>query len=728
MKKYLFAMLGLLAFPAVAEISPAQYFGYADEYADEVEPIEETAELESASTSTAPVAAKPVNINPRATINRNVARGGGAVPGVQGATRPADRSGNTVQTRAVASRSAVPVTTAGNIINAQGSGAQTSRAMATGGSASAMRSAAGGAQAVPAQNAPTAQATTPRQPIQNVNTARSGVTQAAGGSLYTPANTERSGIARGTPIRRNSSIGGGSLGNSTARSAEGQMQMSGPTMEEIAQLSDFCRAQYFSCMDGYCAVLDDNQGRCSCSASVTKYRNLESTLKQATEELQDVARKIQYIGLTKDEVISLFSATEAEAAMAGTVDSTQNAADIARIGRLVLDLKPTSATFSDEGLSLDFEMSFDSDFGFDLGSLFNFGGGGNIINMRGAELYKSASTQCKRSVLENCRRQGVDTTILSNSYDLEIDRQCIVYERSLDDANTNMRRTVKNAKTVLERARLAVAQSKNMYDMKGCVNALDACMQNDFVCGSDYENCLDPTGKFIVNGALVPGSMPGNFDTVTSPASEGIYKVWSYGTSRTSANPWLSGNGAGTIDDMLDKLNELTPSDPAKGFDPHIPQASVLLVSMMNKIGWVNEKDGKSHGMCISVLNKCQNVSFRGPANRRVFKPDNMGTKEFLKRVFFQIKTKQDEVIASHAENCVMDVITCLNQNSGGKQDDARPQSIARDACRSISKTCLSVTRGTVTSNSASEDNFMDEMWCQNKSGTWVGSTCTITQ
>ncbi|MDE6571220.1 MAG: hypothetical protein K2L95_03340, partial [Alphaproteobacteria bacterium] len=40
------------------------------------------------------------------------------------------------------------------------------------------------------------------------------------------------------------------------------------------------------------------------------------------------------------------------------------------------------------------------------------------------------------------------------------------------------------------------------------INALDSCMQDDFVCGSDYENCLDPTGKYIVNGEIVVGSMP----------------------------------------------------------------------------------------------------------------------------------------------------------------------------------------------------------------------------
>ena len=50
-----------------------------------------------------------------------------------------------------------------------------------------------------------------------------------------------------------------------------------------------------------------------------------------------------------------------------------------------------------------------------------------------------------------------------------------------------------------------VKQNKNTYDLRGCVTALDECMRTDFVCGDDYENCLDPSGKYIVNGVARGG-------------------------------------------------------------------------------------------------------------------------------------------------------------------------------------------------------------------------------
>ena len=70
--------------------------------------------------------------------------------------------------------------------------------------------------------------------------------------------------------------------------------------------------------------------------------------------------------------------------------------------------------------------------------------------------------------LDNYKDQGVDISIVSNSYDMEIDKQCVAYERSLTDANEEMNQTVRNAKSVLQRARLLVAQEKNSYDLRGC--------------------------------------------------------------------------------------------------------------------------------------------------------------------------------------------------------------------------------------------------------------------
>ena len=56
-------------------------------------------------------------------------------------------------------------------------------------------------------------------------------------------------------------------------------------MDDIVQMTDYCKAQYTSCMDNFCNVLDDNQGRCSCSKNIKNYEKTETALKAATEAL-----------------------------------------------------------------------------------------------------------------------------------------------------------------------------------------------------------------------------------------------------------------------------------------------------------------------------------------------------------------------------------------------------------------------------------------------------------
>ncbi|MEE1030232.1 MAG: hypothetical protein UIC65_04380, partial [Alphaproteobacteria bacterium] len=335
-------------------------------------------------------------------------------------------------------------------------------------------------------------------------------------------------------------------------------------MDEIVQLTDYCKAQYTSCMDNFCNVLDDNQGRCSCSKNIKNYEKTENALKLATEALQDVSQQIQYIGLTKDDIETLFTQTEAEAAMQSTTDSTQLKNDLDNIKDMIIGVKTgTASSYETSGMSFDLsgllDFNIDST-GFDLTALFagNNSNTSSISNQRGEQLYKTAVARCKASVLNTCQAQGVDITVITNSYDLEIDKQCIAYERALTDSNENMNRTVRNAKVVLQKARLMVAQQKNAYDLRGCVNALDSCMQDDFVCGTDYENCLDPTGKYIVNGEVVIGSLPGYPIKDTDPESkellpaptqhvDGLYATWGYDTDN---NAWIAD---GRLTDYINK-------------------------------------------------------------------------------------------------------------------------------------------------------------------------------
>ena len=662
MKRFIAVLSGLLVLPAFAEVAPIFYDGVI-EYSDE-EPSGEEIDAATETVVVAPVA-QPSSVNPR-TANRNASR---AVPSTASAN---------VSSRANAGRVTASNRTASNAVTARTATNASARGTVSRVSTRAARSATNGTQQIATtrramQTAPTTAARASIVQTDTVNT-----------PLYTGRVSSRASAVRAR-IPTISSTSSNVV--TTAESAADATQ----SMDELAQITDFCKAQYTSCMDNFCNVLDDNQGRCSCSKNIKNYAKTEEALKAATEALQDVAQQIQYVGLSADEIETLFTQTEAEIQMQSTQDNTQLKNDLDRIKNLIVDVKGGSAsTVSDAGMGFNLsgllDFSIDST-GFDLASLFGTttADTSSISNQRGETLYKTAAARCKSAVLTNCAAQGVDISVIANSYDMEIDKQCIAYERSLTDTNAEMNQTVRNAKGVLQRARLMVAQQKNSYDLRGCVNALDSCMQDDYVCGTDYEYCLDPTGKYIVDGEIVVGSTPGyvvSSSALTAPGidygeSKTLYSTWFYDTNKYAFG---TDNDKGTLADYINKTVTSTAQTQT---------SDIMSNYLLYKIGY--NADGKNYGMCMSVLNKCQDYTYTGTtAANRTYNPANDVVKEYLQRTLTKIKVAQDAVIADYAENCITDVSSCLATNNYEKSNN-----IAINACRAQIRTCMSVNGDT---------------------------------
>ena len=682
MKKLIAVLCGLMLFPAFAEVAPIYYdemAEYVDEQAESSEPVTEEVDVEEVKIVT-PVG-QPSRISPR-----------GATAASARAVRTSGASA-TVNARNVATRNAnqARTSTSRSAINAR-SGANVTARTATTNPRVASRSVRSASKT---QKAVTTRAS---------NSANKAVAARAGAvnqleTTNAPLYNGRVGVRSSSAIRARmpSAVSLSSSASSVATSTE-EKQEAVINMDELAQMTDYCKAQYTSCMDNFCNVLDDNQGRCSCSKNIKNYEKTELALKAATEALQDVSQQIQYIGLTADDIETLFTQTEAEIAMQSTSDNTQLKNDLDNIKDMIVGIKTGTATSSESGMSFDLSglMNFSIDStGFDLTGLFgnNTANTSSISNQRGEQLYKTAAARCKAAVLTSCQAQGVDIAVITNSYDLEIDRQCVAYERALTDSNESMNRTVRNAKIVLQKARLMVAQQKNAYDLRGCVNALDSCMQDDFVCGTDYENCLDPTGKYIVNGEVVIGSAPGYFvnnDTADADKAApiqhttGLYKTWDYAQT-SGQNAWYtsdSSNPTSLAGYIADSISE----------DAVTELESNMARFLQYKIGYV--KDNKTYGMCASVLNKCQNYTY----DDGKFLNDNQVVREYLQRTLTQIKVAQDEIISSYAENCISDVSSCLSSNNYSEAT----QNFAINACKAQIVTCMSVN-GNATANPTPE-------------------------
>ncbi len=686
MKRFITVLSSLLVLPAFAEVAPVYYEDIV-EYTDEMIEDENATQDETKSTNE-----QKQNVVQRTTVNRS-----GAV------------------SRAKASTTTGRTNTPSRTVASSRGNATTARTAKTANVVSrASRSATATRTGVTSRNA---QSTKPV--VARVGTSDNSVMPAT--NRYGTSGTATSLTDSGRPLYNSSRVSVGTRRSNTRLATTAVTAPTTPvvTQEDVSatadnlnaltELTDYCKAQYAACMDNYCNVLDDNQGRCSCSKNLKNYAKTEEALTKATEEFQEVVQKIRYIGLTGEQVESLFTETEAESSMKSSTDNSKLKSSLDAIKKKIVDVSSPTATSTSvtNGLSLDVTGLLNADFtaGFDLSSFLGTTGvtSSNVSNQRGEQLYKTAQNRCRANVLNSCTAQGVDANVITNSYDLEIDKQCIAYERNLNEANQEMRNNVFNASNILQQARLMLAQNRNSYDLRGCVAAIDACMQDEYVCGSDYEKCLDPTGKYLANGEIVKGGTPGvaggqtvndyptdtnQLNTWTSGGMYNLYATWNYDNDSSTRNAWSVGkseNLGAYIDDSFEKWDDVYKrSEDALKTDN-------MALYLLQKIGYIDKND-KVHGMCASVMKQCQDYAFDTKKNSKTYKPDNEVVRQYLNNTLAAIKVKQDTILADYAENCRADVQSCLATNG---YDESNPNTTisktAVNSCSAEITTCMSV-------------------------------------
>ncbi len=440
-------------------------------------------------------------------------------------------------------------------------------------------------------------------------------------------------------------------------------------LEQTADLNSTCQQQYNECMDQFCAVVDTNQKRCSCSANLARYEKAQKAVEDANAELNDVAQRIRYVGLSADEIRAILTATEAELAMDKTRDNTETRSMLDDIADMIKDPTATTSSFATSS-SVDFsmlDMDFDGDSA-DLFSLDMFSSNSDISSKRGKELYSEATRRCK-NVLKQCKNAGGTESQISGNYDLAIDKDCVAYEQGLKKLNDTLKSNVRSANLMLQKARLAVLQNKNQYDIKGCVAALDQCMLDDMVCGEDYIKCLDPTKVYIdENGTVVLGR---NITNITAMLQNSYDSSQGYSNSKITKD--FIQNSIGNTD--------------CKGND-----GACIVNYLMTKIGTGQSvKDG---GLCRAVLDKCQDFTYTQNGNTSTYNPYNEVVVTYIQRAMVNIKAAQQRVISDYASTCMNEIASCYNQQMtqiNSYSDEATIENVHRiltGTCYNVALTC----------------------------------------
>lgn len=445
-------------------------------------------------------------------------------------------------------------------------------------------------------------------------------------------------------------------------------------LEQTADLNKSCQEQYNDCMDQFCAVIDANQKRCSCSANLSRYTKVEEAVKDANTQLNEVAQRIRYVGLSADEIRAILNATEAEEALSGQTDTTETRNMLSKIEDMIKDPKSNAAYTADTYSGLDLNLDFSTE----TADLFNLDflntGTNSFSNLRGAELYNAAKKRCN-TVLNQCKTAGGTPQQITGNYDLAIDKDCIAYEQGLNKMNETLVSNVRSANLMLQKARLAVLQNKNQYDAKGCIAALDTCMKDDMVCGEDYTKCLDPTKRYIdENGKVVLGR---NITDI-------LVFMDGYNNATIADDGFISDAYTNT------QITENNCKTSAKGQNnSDVGDGKCNVKYLMQKIG--TKQKSTDEGLCRPVLDKCQYYTYDNKGN---YKPYNDIVVNYLQRAMVNIRAAQHKIISDYASSCMVDVATCYNQqvtqvNTWSSNASAQSvYNVMKGACYNVALTC----------------------------------------
>lgn len=505
------------------------------------------------------------------------------------------------------------------------------------------------------------------------------------GVTLRPSTAEVGGRAKiaGTNIQTGSNIGESvralqsrAASSTTTATQRETIAEAKERLEQTADLNKSCQEQYNDCMDQFCAVIDSNQKRCSCSANLSRYTKVETAVKNANTQLNEVAQRIRYVGLSADEIRAIMSATEAEEALSGARDTTETRNMLADIEDLIKNpSSSTSVAGNDSFSTLDLNLDFS-----DTSDLFNLdflnNNSSSMSNLRGTDLYNAAKKRCN-SILSQCKEAGATQQQLTANYDLAIDKDCIAYEQGLTKMNETLVSNVRSANLMLQKARLAVLQNKNQYDAKGCIAALDTCMTDEMVCGENYEKCLDPTKRYIdENGKVVIGQDI----TYIRDFME------SYDNSVINTEFLRNAAATGKVVGIKACKKDISGNSGENGAANGDGWCAVKY--LLQKIGTGVRV---TEGLCRPVLDKCQRYTYDGNNN---YQPYNDIVLNYIQRAMVNIKSGQEKVIADYAANCMVDVATCYNQQvtqvnawtSSASVGSIR--NVMRGACRNVVLTC----------------------------------------
>ena len=257
-----------------------------------------------------------------------------------------------------------------------------------------------------------------------------------------------------------------------------------------------CKNAYFTCMDQFCQLKNDDYRRCSCSDRITSLQAAKDSLQQAGEQLNAFNENLDIVGKTAAQATAMNTASEGENAL--TKDKSASAALLTAIMNSIRgsDSRVENNKLSDLN-SIDLSFDAANSFGTsDIGQI--------VASYNGQALYSAVYPQCRNAVNANCNDASLQRAV--NAYLMAIEQDCNTVQTAITKKQKETHAAIRESSAMLDLARAENHKKHNSDDIATCMSNVESAILSEEVCGANYHKCLD-NGEYIdvATGAPIAG-------------------------------------------------------------------------------------------------------------------------------------------------------------------------------------------------------------------------------
>ena len=256
-----------------------------------------------------------------------------------------------------------------------------------------------------------------------------------------------------------------------------------------------CKTAYFTCMDQFCTLKNDDYRRCSCNDRVFDMISMRNTLQDANTQLQAFNENLEVVGMTYAQASAMRQESEGESAL--TSDKSASKA--------LLQAIMNSISGKDTNVGGKYSDLNSINISFDTANAFGMTDSGQMIaTYNGKALYQAVYPQCRQAVKDVCNDASLQRAI--TAYLMAVEQDCNTVQTAIEATQKQLKSAVREGSAMLDLARVENRKNHNSSDITTCLNEVEMAILSEEVCGANYHRCLD-NGEYIdvTTGAPIAG-------------------------------------------------------------------------------------------------------------------------------------------------------------------------------------------------------------------------------